>query len=81
MKSDLYTKFVLTVIALSVIAIQITIKDANAQSFAKDGIERMAICNKNTQGGTYWCVDNVNVILNCSSLMVAGLFSHISKKV
>jgi hypothetical protein len=37
MKSDLYTKFVLTAIALSlsVIAIQLTTKDANAQSGAK----------------------------------------------
>ena len=37
MKSDLYTKFVLTVIALSlsVIAIQLTTKEANAQSGAK----------------------------------------------
>jgi hypothetical protein len=62
MKSDLYTKFVLTVIALSlsVIAIQITIKDANAQSFSRDGIQRVALCNQNTQGGTYWCADIVN---------------------
>jgi hypothetical protein len=59
MKTDLYTKFVLTVIALTAIAIQITIKDANAQSFIRDAIQRIAICNQNTQGGTYWCADNV----------------------
>ena len=61
MKSDLYTKFVLTVIDLTAIAIQITIKDANAQSLIRDGIQRIAICNQNTQGGTYWCADIVNV--------------------
>ena len=47
MKADLYSKLVLTVIALSlsVIAIQLTIKDASAQVYARTGIQMVAICN------------------------------------
>jgi hypothetical protein len=50
MKSDLYTKFVLTVIALalSAIAIQLTTKDAHAQSggfrFTETGALMVAKC-------------------------------------
>lgn len=50
MKSDLYTKFVLTVIALSlsVIAIQLTTKEAHAQSgfrFLPSGALMVSICD------------------------------------
>jgi hypothetical protein len=50
MKSDLYTKFVLTVIALSlsVIAIQLTTKEAHAQSgmrFSPTGALVVTICD------------------------------------
>ena len=50
MTSDLYTKFVLTVIALSlfVIAIQLTTKEAHAQSgvrFSPSGAMMVTICD------------------------------------
>ena len=50
MKSDLYTKFVLTVIALSlsVIAIQLTTKEAHAQSglrTTQSGALAVVICS------------------------------------
>jgi len=48
MKTDLYTKAVLTVIALSltVVAIQLSIKDVNAQAFNRvSGVQLVAICN------------------------------------
>ena len=62
MTTDRYTKVILTIIAmsLSVIAIQLTIKDANAQSFSRDGIQRVAICNQQIKNGVYWCADIVN---------------------
>ena len=64
MKSDLYTKFVLTVIALSlsVIAIQLTTKDAHAQQqvfrFSKNGLLMVTVCDltNNAYSETY-CVD------------------------
>lgn len=61
MKTDLYTKFVLTVIALSlsVIAIQLTTKDAHAQQqgfkFSKNGLLMVTVCD-NAYNETY-CVD------------------------
>ena len=48
MKSDIYTKSILTVIALSlsVIAIELTTKNANAQAFdAQSKVQLVAICN------------------------------------
>ena len=56
MKSDLYTKFVLTAIALSlsVIAIQLTTKEAHAQSgfiFAPSGALVVTVCNATRSGG------------------------------
>ena len=63
MKSDLYTKFVLTVIALSlfVIAIQLTTKEAHAQSnfrFSQSGALIVSICNPQARyGGTFDCAE------------------------
>ena len=48
MKSDLYTKTILTVIAisLSLIAIEMTTKTANAQAYnAQSRVQLVAICN------------------------------------
>ena len=48
MKTDLYTKAVLTVIALSltVVAIQLSVKDVNAQAYNRaSGVQLVAICN------------------------------------
>jgi hypothetical protein len=48
MKSDLYTKAILTVIAisLSLIAIEMTTKTANAQAYnAQSRVQLVAICN------------------------------------
>jgi hypothetical protein len=48
MKTDLYTKAVLTLIALSltVVAIQLSVKDVNAQAFNRvSGVQLVAICN------------------------------------
>ena len=69
MKSDLYTKFVLTVIALSlfVIAIQLTTKEAHAQSqslrFSQSGALMVTICDPTGAFGqrTGWtCADVLN---------------------
>jgi|MesohylFT_1024984.scaffolds.fasta_scaffold290966_2 hypothetical protein len=63
MTNDRYTKIVLTVIALSlsVIAIQMTIKDANAQTFSKNGIQLVAICNMHKDySGRVDCADIVD---------------------
>ena len=63
MKSDLYTKVVLTVIALSlsVIAIQLTTKEAHAQSglrFAPSGALIVTICNASTPiYGSFRCAE------------------------
>jgi hypothetical protein len=63
MKADLYTKFVLTVIALSlsVIAIQLTTKDAHAQSgrllFSENGALIVTVCQA---VGRLVCADIVN---------------------
>jgi hypothetical protein len=63
MKSDLYTKFVLTVIALSlsVIAIQLTTKEAHAQSgfrFTPSGALVVAVCDTKTiYGGLVNCAE------------------------
>jgi len=68
MKSDLYTKFVLTVIALSlsVIAIQLTTKEAHAQSnrflFSDNGALIVTVCQSvglSPRGGII-CADVVN---------------------
>jgi len=48
MKTDLYTKAVLTVIAISLagIAVQLTIKPAFAQAYnGRSGVQLVAICN------------------------------------
>ncbi len=56
MKADLYSKAVLTVIALSlsVIAIQLTVKDASAQAYnSQSRVQLVAICNPDGRN----CVD------------------------
>jgi hypothetical protein len=64
MKADLYTKFVLTAIALSlsVIAIQLTTKDAHAQSnrftFSTSGALIVSICDPASTGyGSFNCAE------------------------
>ena len=62
MKSDLYTKVVLAVIALSlsVIAIQLTTKDAHAQSgfrFAQSGALIVTVCDATIRGGQFLCAE------------------------
>ena len=62
MKSDLYTKVVLTVIALALsgIAIQLTIKDAHAQSnlrFSQSGALIVTICNPSATYGSFMCAE------------------------
>lgn len=69
MKSDLYTKFVLTAIALSlsVIAIHLTTKEAHAQTqslrFSQSGALMVTICDPvgalGQQGG-WTCADVLN---------------------
>ena len=59
MTTDRYTKFVLTVIALSlsVIAIQLTTKDAQAEQqsfrFTRDGLLMVTICGPYIQCNDY----------------------------
>ena len=67
MKTDLYTKAVLTVIAISLagIAVQLTTKEAHAQSnrftFTQDGQLRVSICNpRGSADGQVYCADIVN---------------------
>ena len=67
MKTDLYTKAVLTVIAISltVVAIQLSIKPAFAQSgnfsFTQGGQLRVSICNTRfSADGQVYCADVVN---------------------
>ena len=63
MKTDLYTKFVLTVIALSlsVIAIQLTTKDAHAQSqglrYSPSGALMVTICHPGGSRSGWTCAD------------------------
>jgi hypothetical protein len=64
MKSDLYTKVVLAVIALSlsVIAVQLTTKDAHAQVrgqflFTESGALIVAICDANGPASRYHCAE------------------------
>ena len=63
MKSDLYTKFILTIIAiaLSAIAIQSSIKDAHAQSnrflFTQSGALIVAVCEANGNPSRYLCAE------------------------
>ena len=62
MKSDLYTKVVLAVIALSlsVIAIQLTTKEAHAQSnfrFSQSGALIVTICNPSATYGSFMCAE------------------------
>ena len=62
MKTDLYTKLVLTAIALSlsVIAIQLTTKDAHAQSqgmIAPSGALMVTICDPSRNPGRWTCAD------------------------
>lgn len=60
MQTDLYTKAVLTVIAiaLTLIAGQMSIPDAHAQRFSGDnGIQMVAICNPVSSGGRTNCAD------------------------
>ena len=71
MKTDLYTKFVLTIIAISLtgIAIQLTTKDANAQTYtgvrgpiySPNGALWVTICNpQQSPSGQTFCADIVN---------------------
>jgi len=63
MTNDRYTKIILTVIALSlsVIAVQLTMKDANAQTFSSNGIQLVAICNmQKNYSGRVECADIVD---------------------
>ena len=61
MKTDLYTKAVLTVIALSLsgIAIQLTTKEAHAQSdrfaFTESGALIVSVCDANFDPSRYNC--------------------------
>ena len=63
MKSDLYTKFVLTVIALSlsVIAIQLTTKEAHAQTqgfmFSPSGALMVTLCHPSGNRYRWACAD------------------------
>ena len=63
MKSDLYTKFVLTAIALSlfVIAVQLTTKEAHAQSarftFTPSGALMVAVCDAGYRLTTIQCAE------------------------
>ena len=63
MQTDLYTKAVLTVIALalSAVAIQLTTKDAHAQEgrirFSQSGALIVSICNANAVGGIFVCAE------------------------
>ena len=62
MTTDLYTKAVLTVIAiaLSGIAIQLTTKEAHAQSgfrFSQSGALIVTVCDSNLKGGLMLCAE------------------------
>ncbi|MSO80390.1 MAG: hypothetical protein EXQ97_01840 [Alphaproteobacteria bacterium] len=62
MKTDLYTKFILTVIALALsgIAIQLTIKEAHAQSgfsFTPSGALMVTICDLGHSYRTVVCAE------------------------
>jgi hypothetical protein len=66
MKTDLYTKVILTIIAISLsgIAIQLTSKNAYAQNsqfhFSQSGALIVTICNPNGNGYNNTCADIVN---------------------
>jgi hypothetical protein len=67
MTNDRYTKAVLTIIALSlsVIAIQLTTKEAHAQNrgpvYAENGAMWVAVCNiRSSNDGKTYCADIVN---------------------
>lgn len=63
MTIDRYTKFVLTIIALSLalIAIQLSSREAKAQTYSQNGIQMVAICNMHRDAyGKYWCADVVD---------------------
>ena len=66
MKTDLYTKAVLTVIAISLsgIAIQLTTREAHAQSnrflFTENGALAIAVCNSVLTNGRFICADVIN---------------------
>ena len=63
MKTDLYTKVVLTIIAISLsgIAIQMTTKEAHAQqrnfTFTETGALIVSICDVNLTGGRFLCAE------------------------
>ena len=63
MKTDLYTKAVLTVIAISLagIAIQLTTKEAHAQSnkfvFTESGALIVSVCDSNGNPSRYNCAE------------------------
>lgn len=63
MKTDLYTKAVLSVIAisLSAIAIQLTTKEAHAQSnrfvFTESGALIVSVCDSNGNPSRYNCAE------------------------
>jgi|GEM_PF-1745661 len=74
MTNDRYTKVVLTIIALSlsVIAIQLTTKEAHAQQqgfqFTKNGLLMVTVCElKNSSYGQTTCVDVSNAGLKVTS--------------
>ena len=69
-KIDVYTKLVLSVIAVSlmVIAVQMTIPSSYAQQYSStNGVQLVAICNSVSSNGRVHCADVVNDKLQVSA--------------